>query len=606
MKPRKETAKETTKESTETRAKVQVGEPPREMRGAEMVFQSLVDEGVDIVFGYPGGAIMPVYDALLDAPTIKHILVRHEQGAAHMADGYARASGQVGVCIATSGPGATNLVTGIATAYMDSSPIVAITGQVPSHMIGTDAFQEADVFGLSIPITKHSYLVRRTVDIPRVFAEAFYIARTGRPGPVWIDIPKDIQNQRGPYLRPEKIFLPGYSVPGPADEREIDRVISALQAAKRPVLYVGGGAIASGAAEAVGRFVMRTGIPITTTLMGLGAIPRFHEYSLGMLGMHGALYTNRAMNEADLVIAAGARFDDRVTGKKDTFVRRAKVIHIDIDPAEHSKNIQAHIPVCGDLRMVFEQILERLGGADPSLNARSVHLRDFGDWRRTIESWKELHPLPYFRKDSLGTENNISPRYIIEELGRLAGPEAIVTTDVGQHQMWAAQYYPVVHPRTWITSGGLGTMGFGFPAAIGIKLKFPDRPVVCISGDGGMQMNIQEMTTAVSNKLGVVVAIFDNQALGMVRQWQHLFHGKRYSSIDLSDNPDFVKLAEAYGGFGRDVAKPEDVTPAIEEALGRNLPTLLRFRIRNDENVFPIVPSGGSNDDAIGEGNECE
>jgi acetolactate synthase-1/2/3 large subunit len=593
-------------EAEAARAKVEVGETAREMRGAEMVFQSLVDEGVDLVFGYPGGAIMPVYDALLDAHSIRHILVRHEQGASHMADGYARATGQVGVCIATSGPGATNLVTGIATAYMDSSPVVAITGQVPSHLIGTDAFQEADVFGLSFPITKHSFLIRRTIDIPRVFAEAFHIARTGRPGPVWIDIPKDIQTQKGPYLRPEKVFLPGYSVPGRADEREIDRVIAALQAAKRPVLYVGGGAIWSGASEAVERFVSLTGIPITTTLMGLGAYPRYGDYSLGMLGMHGALYANKTMNEADLVIAAGARFDDRVTGKKETFIRRAKVIHIDVDPAEHSKNVPCHIPVSGDLRQVFEQMLERIAGSSPTLNGSGVKLRDFSDWRQTIEGWKGLHPLPYVRKESVGTENNISPRYIIEELGRLAGPEAIVTTDVGQHQMWAAQYYPVQKPRSWITSGGLGTMGFGFPAAIGVKLKFPDRPVICITGDGSIQMNIQELTTAVSNKLGIVVAIFDNQALGMVRQWQHLFHGKRFSSIDLSDNPDFVKLAQAYGGFGRDVARPEDVTPAIEEALSRNLPTLLRFRIRNDENVFPIVPSGGSNDDAIGEAEECE
>jgi len=590
----------------DARAKVDVGATVREMKGAEMVFQSLVDEGVDLVFGYPGGAIMPVYDALLDAPTIRHILVRHEQGASHMADGYARATGQVGVCMATSGPGATNLVTGIATAYMDSSPVVAITGQVPSHLIGTDAFQEADVFGLSIPITKHSYLVRRTVDIPQTFAEAFHIARTGRPGPVWIDIPKDIQNQRGPYLRPEKVFLPGYSVPGKADEKDIDKVMAALQAAKRPVLYVGGGAIWSGSAELIEKFVRLTGIPITMTLLGLGAYPRYGQYSLGMLGMHGALYTNKAMNEADLVIAAGARFDDRVTGKKETFLRRAKIIHIDIDPAEHSKNVVAHIPVAGDLRLVFEQILERLESGDPSTNGRGLQLRDFSDWRQTIEGWKGVHPLPYFRKESMGEENNISPRYIIEELGRLAGPDTFVTTDVGQHQMWAAQYYPVSRPRCWITSGGLGTMGFGFPAAIGVKLKFPDRPVVCITGDGSIQMNIQEMTTAVTHKLGIVVAIFDNQALGMVRQWQHLFHGKRYSSIDLSDNPDFVKLAEAYGGCGRDVACPEDVSPAIQEALQRNLPTLLRFRIRNDENVFPIVPSGGSNEDAIGEAEECE
>jgi len=592
-------------EASDAHPRIEVGETPREMKGAEMVFQSLLEEGVDLVFGYPGGAIMPVYDALLDAPNIRHILSRHEQGAAHMADGYARATGKVGVCIATSGPGATNLVTGIATAYLDSVPLVAITGQVPSHLIGTDAFQEADVFGLSVPITKHSYLVRRTVDIPRIFAEAFYIARTGRPGPVWIDIPKDIQLQKGPYLRPKKVYLPGYDVPGKADPKDIDKIITGLLGCKRPVLYVGGGALASSASDALLTFAHLLGIPVTMTLMGLGAYPSGDELSLGMLGMHGALYANRAVSEADLVIAAGARFDDRVTGRKDTFARRARIIHIDVDPAEHSKNVPAHVMVLGDLRLVLEQTMERIA-EETRRNAGRTPFRDFSDWRRTIEGWKDLHPLPYFRKESLGTENNISPRYIIEELGRLAGPEAIVTTDVGQHQMWAAQYCPIRRPRSFITSGGLGTMGFGFPAAIGVKLKYPDRPVICITGDGSFQMNIQELTTAVSHRLGIVIALLDNQALGMVRQWQHLFHGKRYSSVDLADNPDFVKVVEAFGGYGRLVTRPEDVTGAIQESLGRDRPTLLRFPIRNDENVFPIVPAGGSNDDAIGDAEQCE
>ena len=565
-----------------------------EMSGAMMVIHCLEAEGADYVFGYPGGAIMPVYDALLDAQTMKHILVRHEQGAAHMADGYARASGKVGVCIATSGPGATNLITGVNTACMDSSPVVAITGQVASHLIGTDAFQEADVFGLSFPITKHSYLVRKTEDIPKTIKEAFYIARTGRPGPVMVDIPKDLQQKRAVFRMPEKLHLPGYTVPGKADPKMIEAVVAALQACNRPIFYVGGGANSVAAAELLQKIVMKTGIPVTMSLMGLGAFPRYHEYSLGMIGMHGAVHTNRAVDQADLIIAAGARFDDRVTGRVDTFGRRAKIVHIDVDAAEHSKIIKADYPVEGDMRCVLAQILECL--EDRGFN------KDFSRWRQTIEEWKGTKS---HRNGGPGEPGNISPRYIIEQLGELAGEEAIVTTDVGQHQMWAAQYYPVRRPRQFITSGGLGTMGFGLPAAIGVKFKFPDRPVVCISGDGSIQMNIQEMNTAVSHKLGIVVAIFDNQALGMVRQWQNLFHGKRYSSVDLTDNPDFVKLAEAYGGAGQDVVDPKDVPSAIEKALGRHVPTFLRFRIHNNENVFPIVPAGRGVDDAIEDQEEC-
>jgi len=570
----------------------------KEMSGAEMVIRALEAEGTEFVFGYPGGAIMPVYDSILDADTMRHILVRHEQGASHMADGLARATGEVGVCMATSGPGATNLITGIATSYMDSSPVVAITGQVPSHLIGTDAFQEADVFGLSLPITKHSYLVRRTEDIPRVIKEAFYIAKTGRPGPVMVDIPKDVQQRKGAFHMPREVRLPGYSVPGKADPKDVEAIVNALQVSSRPVLYVGGGANASGAGDVIRRLILRTGIPITTTLLGLGAFPRYHEKSLGMLGMHGAMYTNRAMDEADLIIAAGARFDDRVTGKVDQFARKAKIVHIDADSAEHSKIIRADYTAHGDLRLVLEQVLD-------CLEDRKMK-KDYSAWWASIEEWKKDRPLPYVKKESRGEPGNISPRYIIEELGRLAGEDAIVTTDVGQHQMWAAQYYPVTKPRSFITSGGLGTMGFGLPAAIGIKFKFRDRPVLCISGDGSIQMNIQELTTAVTHKLGIVVAIFDNQALGMVRQWQELFHGKRFSSVDLQDNPDFVKLAEAYGAAGRDVADPEDVSESIEEALGRDVPTLLRFRIRNDENVFPIIPAGRGMADAIGDKDECK
>lgn len=565
----------------------------REMAGSEMVIRSLEALGVRSVFGYPGGAIMPVYDSLLESRQLEHVLARHEQGAAHMADGFARVTGNVGVCFATSGPGATNLITGLATAFMDSSALVAITGQVPSHLIGTDAFQEADVFGLSFPVTKQSYLVRSVEDIPRTIQEAFQIARTGRPGPVLIDIPKDIQFRRGVFHMPPEAHLPGYRLPGAADAATVESLVDTIESAERPVLYVGGGAISSGAAPVLRRLVGSTGIPVTMTLMGLGSFPRYHEYSLGMLGMHGSLCANRAVSHADLVIAAGARFDDRVTGKVSSFASKARIVHIDADPSEHSKIVAADLKVHGDLRLVLEQVLA-------SIEKRKLR-RDFSGWRARLRAWDRQSPLPL--DGSPGEPGRISPRYIIEQLGAKAGEQAIVTTDVGQHQMWAAQYFPNNHPRAWITSGGLGTMGFGFPAAIGAKIGFPERPVVCISGDGSIQMNIQELTTAVSRRLGIVVAIFDNQALGMVRQWQDLFHGKRFSSVDLADNPDFVAVARAFGGAGQDVVDPRDVPGAIEKALERDVPTFLRFRIHNEEGVFPIVPAGRSADEAI-EGTE--
>ncbi len=562
------------------------------LSGADMVIRSLAREGVDIIFGYPGGAIMPVYDALLDHK-LTHILTRHEQGAAHMADGYARASGRVGVCMATSGPGATNLVTGLATAYMDSVPLVAITGQVSSALIGTDGFQEADTFGLSFPITKHSYFVSRTEDIPAVMKEAFYIARTGRPGPVLVDIPKDVQQRTALYEPPAApVVLPGYLVPDKARDEEVRLILDEIYRARRPLLYVGGGAITGGASDVLRRFIECTKIPVTTTLMGLGALPRYHPQSLGMLGMHGSVYANKAVTNADLLLALGVRFDDRVTGRKDRFARNARIVHVDIDPAEIGKNVAAHIGVQADMRCVLEQIVERL-------DAR--RLRDYAPWHAQIDAWRTKHPLQSLASGVKGTRDNISPRYIVEEIGRLAGEEAIIVTDVGQHQMWAAQYYPVTRPRGFLTSGGLGTMGYGFPASIGAKFAFPDRTVVLIAGDGSFQMNIQELTTAVSNKIHVVIALFDNQALGMVRQWQNLFHDRRYSSVDLKDNPDFVKVAEAFGGKGRDVHDPEDVTPALQQALASpGGPFLIRFRLHNDENVFPIVPAGAGLDEAIG------
>ncbi|MGQ9590269.1 MAG: biosynthetic-type acetolactate synthase large subunit [Planctomycetota bacterium] len=572
-----------------SRAAVPANAAAPEASGAEMVIRTLEALGAEHVFGYPGGAIMPVYDALLEARKLRHILSRHEQGAAHMADGYARATGRVGVCFATSGPGATNLITGIATAYMDSSPLVAITGQVASQLIGTDAFQEADVFGLSCPVTKHSYLVRSVEEIPRSIAEAFHIARTGRPGPVLVDIPKNFQLGRAPFRMPEELDLPGYRVPGKAAPEEIEAIVDAIRASRRPVLYVGGGAISASASEVLLKFVAQTGIPVAMTLMGLGAIPRSHPASLGMLGMHGSLYANRAVQESDLLIAAGARFDDRVTGKVSSFAPRAKVVHIDADPSEHSKIVRAHISVCGDVRLVLGQILERMEDEKVEI--------DIAPWRARIDAWKRAYPLPLGHKAR--RPGCLSPRRLIEEIASVAGEDAIVTTDVGQHQMWAAQYYPVSRPHSWITSGGLGTMGFGFPAAIGAKIAFPDRPVICLTGDGSIQMNIQELTTAVSRRLGIVVAIFDNQALGMVRQWQRLFHSKRYSSTDLYDNPDFVKVAEAFGGRGEAISEPDEVAPAVRKALERDVPTFLRCRIDHDEHVFPIVPAGGALDEAI-------
>ncbi len=561
------------------------------LSGSAMVIRSLAREGVTTIFGYPGGAIMPVYDAMLDH-NLRHILSRHEQGACHMADGYARASGTVGVCMATSGPGSTNLVTGLATAYMDSVPLVAITGQVPLSLVGTDGFQEADTFGLSFPITKHSYFVRRTDDIPAIFKEAFYIARTGRPGPVLIDLPKDVQQRTAVYDPPEgDVVLPGYIVPGAASDAEVETILDELYRARRPVLYVGGGAVTSGACEALRTFMEATKVPVTTTLMGLSAVSRSHPLSLGMLGMHGSLYANRTITEADLVLALGVRFDDRVTGRKDRFAARARIVHVDIDSAELGKNIQPDVGITGDMRLVLEQVLERL---EPE------RVRDYSAWHEQIAGWKKKHPLASLPRGVKGTRDNLSPRYIVEEAGRLAGPEAILVTDVGQHQMWSAQYYPFERPRSFLTSGGLGTMGYGLPASLGAQLACPERPVVLITGDGGFQMNLQELTTAVSRKLAVAVCMFDNQALGMVRQWQNLFHGQRYSSVDLEDNPDFVKVVKAFGGDGRDVHDPEEITQAIEEALAADGLYLLRFHLHNDENVFPIVPAGAGLDEAIG------
>jgi len=544
------------------------------LSGAEILIKSLEAENVDTIFGYPGGQVLPIYDALYDAD-IRHILCRHEQGAAHAADGYARATGRPGVCLATSGPGATNLVTGIANAHMDSVPLVAITGQVPWSLLGRDSFQEADITGITLPITKHSYLVRDPAELARVVKEAFYIATTGRPGPVLIDIPKDVSSTVNEYEVPEELYLPGYKPVTEADPRQVMEAANAIANSERPVIYAGGGVIISGAHEELLRLAELLMAPVATTLMGLGGFPGNHPLSLGMLGMHGTKYANFAVCECDLLIAVGARFDDRVTGKLETFAPEAKVIHIDIDPAEIGKNVRVDIPVIGDVKKVLNQLMEvirpRLGEA----------------WRDKIETWKKEYPIDFCDNGEL------KPQSVIREIYRLTGGNARITTEVGQHQMWTAQYYSFSKPRSFITSGGLGTMGYGMPAAIGVQTGCPGETVFDIAGDGSIQMNIQELCTAVNYELPINVAVMDNGFLGMVRQWQELFYNRRYSHTKLF-NPDFVKLAEAYGAEGLRVTKRSEVAPALEQAIRSSKPVMIDFMVESEENVMPMVPPGES------------
>src|SRR6476661_395707 len=561
------------------------------LTGAEAVIRSLETCGVEICFGIPGGAILPIYDALASTGTkIKHVLVRHEQGAGHMAQGYARATGKVGVAMATSGPGATNLVTPVADAFLDSTPLVVVTGQVPSHLIGTDAFQEADTTGIFLPIVKHSYLVTKVEDIPRVFMEAFHLASTGRPGPVLIDIPKDIANTTFTFRWPKKIDLPGYRPTGKGHPLQIQEAALAIARAKKPVLYVGGGIINAGAEAELRALAEETRIPVVTTLMAKGAFPDSHALSLQMPGMHGSKYANWALHRSDLLITVGARFDDRVTGKLDAFAPGAKVIHMDIDPAEISKNRTADVPIVGELREVLPQLtkaIAKLRESDSIVNHR--------EWLEQVEEWRFKYPYRYRRAGAL------KPEYVIERLRDLcADRDTIWTTGVGQHQMWAAQWLRIDDSRRWITSGGLGTMGFGFPAALGAKLGRPEATVVCIDGDGCFQMTLQELATARCYGINVIVAVMNNGWLGMVRQWQELFHDERFSQTHLNAQiPDYVKLAEAFGAVGFRAENEAEVDVAILAALESGRPAVIDFRIDHEEKVYPMVPAGAASSDMM-------
>lgn len=561
------------------------------MTGAQAIIASLEAEGVDTIFGYPGGQAIKIYDALYDSKQIHHVLARHEQGATHMADGYARATGKVGVVLVTSGPGATNTVTGIATAYMDSIPMVVITGQVTRGVIGTDSFQESDIVGITMPVVKHSFLLQSTDDLTRTFREAFYIASTGRPGPVLIDIPSDLSGAEMVFHYPDSVSLPSYKPTYRGNARQVKQAAELIQKAERPLLYAGGGIVTSHACAELTELAERMQIPVVTTLMGKGAMRCSNPLNLGPVGMHGSKYANMAVTECDLLIAVGARFSDRVTGKVSEFAPHAKVIHIDIDPAEIGKIINPVVPIVGDAKGVLAAINERLAKADAQPIDRA--------WVEDVFSWRERWP--FYTSDFSDYPNAIAPEVVLHKLSQKLDPEAsIVTTEVGQHQMWAHQNIHREHARTFISSGGLGTMGFGFPAAIGAKIGCPESEVVCVAGDGSFQMNSQEMATAKINDVPVKVLIIDNRALGMVHQWQSLFYNKRYSFTELADNPDFVKLADAYGWRARRVEKPEDVDAALDEMLASKEPYLLDVMIPRDQTVYPMVAPGAPIDDIIG------
>ena len=559
---------------------------PRVLSGSEILIESLGREAVEYVFGIPGGVIIPLYDQYRSTPNLPFVPVlnRHEQGATHMADGYARATGKVGVCLVTSGPGATNTVTGLATAYMDSIPMVCITGQVPTALIGNDAFQEADIVGITRPVTKHNYLVKDVKDLARTLREAFYVAHTGRPGPVLVDVPKDVLLGTTEFLYPEKAHPRGYDPTVKGNPRQIRRAMQLIEESERPLLYTGGGILLANAHEELTAFADATGIPVLTTLLGLGGISGENPNWLGMPGMHGAVYCNYAFHHTDLIIAIGARFDDRVTGNLEKFAPYAKIIHVDIDPSCIGKNVRVDCPIVGDAKEVLAAMTPQ------------AKRKDIQPWWDQIEAWKKEYPYSYAAQSHDG---RVRSEYVVEQLYEATQGDAIITTEVGQHQMWAAQYFRYKHPRSFISSGGLGTMGFGFPAAIGAKFGRPDKTVIDIAGDGSLQMTMFEMPTAVDYDKPVVIANLNNGYLGMVRQWQEMFHGKRYSGVDLSSGPDFVRLAESYGAIGIRVTDEKEVRPAIDEALHTNKPVLLDIMVDREANVWPMVPPGAGLNETI-------
>lgn len=557
------------------------------LTGAQIVIQAFKDLGVEVVFGYPGGAILYVYDEIYKNPDLKHVLVRHEQGALHMADGYARVTGKPGVCIVTSGPGATNAVTGLATAHMDSIPMVVITGQVPLTMIGNDAFQEADIVGITRSCTKHNYLVKDINHLQKVLKEAFVVATTGRPGPVLVDIPKDIQQHTAEYLPMESVQVRSPKSVVRPDPKQIQKAFDLLLTAKTPLFYVGGGAVISDADSEIHELAHLLNVPVSMTLMGLGAFSGVDKLSLGMLGMHGTYFANMAIDNCDVLFAIGSRFDDRVTGKLSEFSIKSKKIHIDIDPANIGKNVKTEAPIVGDVKTVLQEMLKLAKKLTPE--KLEGFKKQIEPWWKQVEEWKEKAPITYTQAMTEQTK----PQYVLDQFYKLTKGDAIVTTDVGQHQMWTAQFYQFAKPKRWCTSGGLGTMGFGFPAAIGAQLAYPDSTVICVSGDGSIQMNIQELGTAVEWKLPVIIAILNNGYLGMVRQWQELFYDNRLSQVTFGCMPDFVKLAESYGAQGFCVTSPDQVIPVIEKALAtRDRPTIIDFRVALEENVYPMVPAG--------------